>query len=246
MVIYKPLMNAFLKDVDRIVVTSPNYMETSEVLKKFENKIKIIPIGLDKKSYPKLKIERISYWKNLFGARFFLFVGVLRYYKGIHVLLEASKDSEIPVVIVGNGPLREKFENYAKQLGLKNVYFVGAISDEDKVALINLCYGIVFPSHLRSEAFGISLLEGAMYGKPMISCEIGTGTSFINKHNITGLVIPPENPEALKKAMYDLWQNPLIAKQMGINAEEHFLKNFTSEEMIKKYSLIYNDLYNKI
>ena len=245
MVLYKPLMNAFLNDVDRIIVTSPNYLESSEVLKKFENKTTIIPIGIAKSSYPLPNLERISYWKNLFRSDFFLFIGVLRYYKGIHVLLEASVDTEIPVVIVGNGPLREKLECEAKRLGLKNVYFVGAIPDEDKVALLYLCFGIVFPSHLRSEAFGISLLEGAMYGKPMISCEIGTGTSFINKNNITGLVIPPDNSVALKNAMFELWSNPLSAKQLGMNAEEHFNRNFTSDEMNENYSKIYHTLYRK-
>ena len=70
------------------------------------------------------------------------------------------------------------------------VAVLGALDDADKVALLTLCYAVAFPSHLRSEAFGISLLEGAMYGKPMISSEIGTGTSYINIDGETGLVVP--------------------------------------------------------
>ena len=75
---------------------------------------------------------------------------------------------------------------------------MGYLLEDDKVALINLCYAVVFPSHLRSEAFGISLLEGAMYGKPLISSEIGTGTSHINIDGETGLVVPPNDPVALQ------------------------------------------------
>ena len=61
------------------------------------------------------------------------------------------------------------------------------------MALLALSYAILFPSHLRSEAFGISLLEGAMFGKPLISSEIGTGTTYINIDGKTGVVVPPSD-----------------------------------------------------
>ena len=232
-------MNVFLASVNEIVATSPNYLISSEVLQRYKDKLSIIPIGLDKTSYPMPDLERIEYWKNRFGLRFFLFVGVLRYYKGLHVLLDANKGADIPVVIVGDGPLKESLQAATIQLGLRNTHFLGAISNEDKAALLLLCYGVVFPSHLRSEAFGISLLEGAMFGKPMISCEIGTGTSFINIQNLTGLVIPPNNPEALRKAMLDLWNNPKLSAVMGINAKDRFQTYFTSDKMAHRYSDIY-------
>jgi len=106
-----------------------------------------------------------------------------------------------------------------EETGLSNIHFLGFLPDEDKVALLTLCYAVLFPSHLRSEAFGISLLEGAMYGKPLISSEIGTGTSFINIANETGFVVPPSDPLALRQAMQTLWQNPEMASEMGRKAE---------------------------
>lgn len=237
--LYHPLMNAFLNSVNEIVVTSPNYLRTSNVLQRYKDKSTIIPIGLDKSSYPSPDLTRNEYWKDRFGTRFFLFIGVLRYYKGINIMLQANAGSDFPVVIVGDGPLKESLQEEANQLGLRNTYFLGAISEKDKVALLSLCYGIVFPSNLRSEAFGISLLEGAMFGKPMISCEIGTGTSYINLHNLTGLVVQPNNPDALRKAMIDLWCNPELAAEMGKNAEDRFKRYFTSSQMVQKYSDIY-------
>ncbi|MBD3705003.1 glycosyltransferase [Klebsiella pneumoniae] len=51
----------------------------------------------------------------------------------------------------------------AQQRGLSNVVFTGMLNDEDKYILFQLCRGVVFPSHLRSEAFGITLLEGARF-----------------------------------------------------------------------------------
>lgn len=122
------------------------------------------------------------------------------------------------------------------------MHFLGYQGDEDKVALLELSYAIVFPSHLRSEAFGISLLEGAMYGKPMISSEIGTGTSYINIHNETGLVVPPSQPEALREAMRTLWENPTRAQEMGIKAEARYKQLFTAEEMGRKWVELYEGL----
>jgi rhamnosyl/mannosyltransferase len=240
--LYRPLMRRFLNGADRIVAASPNYVHTSDVLKEYRDKTQIITYGLNKASYPQRDAERIAQWKAKLGERFFLFVGVMRYYKGLHILLDALKGVDYPVVIVGAGPLEKELHAQAQALGLRNLHFLGRLGDEDKVALLELSYAIVFPSHLRSEAFGISLLEGAMYGKPMISSEIGTGTSYINIHNETGLVVPPSNPEAFREAMRTLWDNPAQAREMGIRAEERYRQLFTSEEMGRKWLQLYEAL----
>nr|BFE92823.1 hypothetical protein GCM10020185_33590 [Pseudomonas brassicacearum subsp. brassicacearum] len=133
----------------------------------------------------------------------------MRYYKGLHILLDALKGVDYPVVIVGAGPLeKNNCMPRRRHWACATCISSDAWGDEDKVALLELSYAIVFPSHLRSEAFGISLLEGAMFGKPMISSEIGTGTSYINVHEETGLVVPPSNPEAFREAMRTLWEKP--------------------------------------
>ena len=240
--IYRPLQERFLSSVDKIVATSPNYYSSSRVLHKFAHKVSIIPIGLDKASYPEPSTEKIKYWHQRFGSKFFLFVGVLRYYKGLHTLLEASENVEFPVVIVGVGPLEQSLKRHAKKLSLSQVHFLGYLSNEDKVALLTLCYGLVFPSHLRTEAFGIALLEGAMFGKPMISSEIGTGTTLINIAGETGLVVPPADPHALKQAMIYLWQHPDEALAMGKRAEIQYQTYFTADRMVKSYIDIYHEL----
>jgi rhamnosyl/mannosyltransferase len=145
-------------------------------------------------------------------------------------------------VIVGAGPIERELKKQADTLGVRNVHFLGAVSEEDKVALISLSYGIVFPSHLRSEAFGIALLEGAMYGKPMISSEIGTGTTFVNIAGETGIVVPPSDSFALRTAMQYLWDHPIEAARMGKNAEARYFKYFTADNMVKSYVNLYQSL----
>lgn len=240
--LYRPLKQKFLASVDKIVATSPNYFETSPVLMRYRHKTDVIAIGLDKSTYPAPAPHLLKNGHQQLGERFFLFVGVLRYYKGLHILLEAIQGLDYPVVIVGAGPVEMELKAHAEQLGLRQVRFLGVVSDEDKVALITLCYAVVFPSHLRSEAFGISLLEGAMFGKAMISSEIGTGTSYINIHQETGLVIPPGDSSALRAAMSFFWNNPERVAEMGLNAEKRYWNFFTAEQM----AICYTDVYKKL
>jgi glycosyltransferase involved in cell wall biosynthesis len=240
--IYRPLKLKFLSSVDRIVATSPNYLATSNVLKQFKDKVSVIPIGMNKATYPQPAPDRLQYWREKIGPKFFLFVGVIRYYKGLHILLEAAQGTNYPILIVGAGPIEKELKIQATRLGLQNIHFLGQLSEEDKVALLTLCYGVVFPSHLRSEAFGISLLEGAMFGKPMISSEIGTGTSYININGETGLVVPASDPIAFRQAMRFLWENPIVASEMGDRAEQRYLKLFTADQMAASYVDLYKEL----
>ena len=156
--------------------------------------------------------------------------------------MEAARNSDYPIGRVGAGPIEKKLKEQAAKLKLNNIHFVGHQSEEDKVALLQLCYAVLFPSHLRSEAFGVSLLEGAMYGKPLISSEFGTATTFVNIDKVTGLVVPPSDSSALRTAMDYLWNNPDMAVDMGKKAEARYWKLFTSEQMAKSYVALYRKL----
>ena len=242
--LYRPLMNRFLADVTHIVATSSNYLETSQILADFKAKASVIPIGLDRHAYPTAGAGNGADWRQRFGPRFFLFVGVLRYYKGLHILLQAAQDTSYPIVIVGAGPTEGELKAQAAQMGLTNVHFLGYVVEAEKAALLAASYCVVFPSHLRSEAFGVSLLEGAMFGKPMISSEIGTGTTFVNIAGDTGLVVPPSDPVALRQAMRQLWDSPDHAAEMGKKAFARYLSHFTAARMCQAYADLYQRLLN--
>jgi rhamnosyl/mannosyltransferase len=243
--LYSPLMHAFLGRVDRIVATSPNYVRTSPVLQRHRERVEVIPIGLDVGSYPSPPAARVSELEREHGRRFFLFVGMLRYYKGIHVLLDAVRHTDIPVVIAGGGPLEASLRAQARSPGLSNVRFLGEVSEQDKCALLSLCRAVVQPSHLRSEAFGISLLEGAMFGKPMICCEIGTGTTFINIHGQTGLAVEPADPLSLREAMRRLLDDDAAVERYGAQAAERFRSHFTATRMAASYNALYRRVVDR-
>lgn len=240
--LYRPLMMRFLHSVDRILVASPNYQRSSPVLRHYGSKVEVIPYGLDRTAHPNCSPEKLAYWRQRVGPKFFLFVGVLRYYKGLTSALDALQGTDFPLVIVGSGPQEAELRSQAERLRLRHVQFLGRLDDEDKACLLQLCHAMVFPSHLRSEAFGISLLEAAMYRKPMISCEIGTGTTFANLADVTGLTVPPANPLALREAMTRLWNNSEEANQFGANAAARFEQLFTAERMCAETVRVYQQV----
>lgn len=239
---YRPLMHHFLRGVDHIVATSPNYLDTSDVLRRFRSKTSVIPIGLDPADYPEPDAQTRAKWRRILPERFFVFVGVLRYYKGLHVLLDAAHQTGLPVVIIGDGPLREAVSMQRAARNLGNIHFFGALPDKDKIAILDLSRALLFPSHLRSEAFGLSLVEASMRGKPMISCENGTGASYVNQHGTTGLVVPPNDAAAFASGMTTLAGDDDLVTTLGANARQRYLDNFTAEPMCAAYARLYQQL----
>ena len=237
--LYRPLQRRFLASMDAVVASSPNYVRSSRVLSELKGKVVVIPNGLDASCYPEVTTEVVGRVKERYGEDFFLFVGVLRYYKGLRFLLEAARNQPFRVVIAGRGPLASRLHRQATALGLDNVEFTGYVDDGTKLALLQSCRAVVFPSHQRSEAFGMTLLEGAMLGKPLICAEIGTGTTYINQHMETGLVVRPANPEDLRQAMNRLMADDHLCRRLGQGARKRYEQLFTGRVMGKRFVKLY-------
>lgn len=240
--LYRPLMARFLAGVNAVVATSPGYIATSAVLQTLAKPVQLVPNGLDESTLLPVPSERLAHWRQRCGEGFFLFVGVLRYYKGLHTLVEAARGFAGQIVLAGEGPEQASLAAQIKALGLTNIKLLGHVDDADKRALLQLARAFVFPSHLRSEAFGMSLVEAAMLGKPMLSCEIGTGTSYVNEHGVTGIVVPPEDPAALRAAMHQLLHDLAAAARMGVAARQRYTRLFTGAHMAQAYHQIYQAL----
>lgn len=238
--LYAPLRRQLLGAAASVVASSPNYAQSSAVLRDYQNKLTSIPHCLE--DVPPVDAGLCERWATKLGQNFFLFVGVLRYYKGLDFLLQAAQQVSTPIVIVGDGPEGQRLRSAAKASGLTHVHFLGALDDVDKNALMTLCRAVVFPSHLRSEAFGITLLEGARQGKPLICCEISTGTTWVNRHNETGLVVPPANADALASAMNHLAADDALCQRLGAGARQRWEQHFRPAVVGAAYRQLYDDL----
>jgi rhamnosyl/mannosyltransferase len=240
--LYWPIERAFLRSMDRIIATSENYLASSSTLNRYNRKVEVIPIGIEPFPFSNIAEDVVRNWQECLPPKFFIFIGVLRYYKGLHLLIDALAGWDAPTVIIGAGPIERRLKRQARIQGLRNLRFLGALSDQDKMAILRLSYAMVFPSHLRSEAFGISLLEGAMAGKPLISSEISTGTSYININDETGIVVKAGSSPDLRFAMERLWNDDKLSREMGTKGMERFASFFTSARMGEAYINLYRRL----
>ena len=140
---YAPLRRVFFNSVDVIVATSPNYRATSRTLQRYLERTEVIPLGISDAATTAPVPDALEHWRARVGERFFLFVGVLRYYKGLHLLLDAARGTGIPIVIAGSGPTESSLRKQAQSLAADNIHIVGHVSEADKVALFSLCCGVV-------------------------------------------------------------------------------------------------------
>ena len=247
---YAPLRTHMLNSMDAIVATSPVYADSSPVLKKYlgSPKLKMIPLGIvENQEADNDPISEEAYLKklNLHQKPYLLFLGVLRYYKGLHTLVQAAKSIESTIVIAGAGPEELSLKKQVSEMGISNIIFTGEVTEDQKNTLLKRCYALVLPSHLRSEAFGMVLIEASMHSKPMISCEIKSGTSYANHHNQTGYVVAPENPSQLAQAVNALFSNVQQARTFGENARKRYEELFSGPALGKAYSSLYKEILNK-
>lgn len=245
--LYSPLMWKTLHDMQAIVANAPAYAQTSPVLSNpaLRDRVRVIPLGIDERSCPQRGDDAIMGRLHLAEEEpFFLFVGVLRYYKGLHSLVQAAGSVGAKIVIAGSGPEERSLRSLVASTGARNVIFAGQVSDDEKVALIRRCRALVLPSHLRSEAYGMVLVEASMFGRPMISCELGTGTSFVNTNGETGFVVEPGCADALAAAMNRLIADDGLATRMGVAARARYELLFSGEALGREYAALYREVAN--
>ena len=244
--IYAPLMRRFLRSVDRIVATSEPYRRGSALLGEFAPAVSVIPIGMDVARVARAQPARLKAWRSQVGEGFFFFVGVLRYYKGLEVLLHAVAGTGLRVVIAGDGPEGPRLRALAEQLGAGNVRFAGRIADADKWALLELSRAMVFPSNVRSEAYGVALLEAMACARPVISVDIDSGMNFVNVPGETGLWVAPDDPAALRDAMLQLEGDDVLCERLGLAGRQRVATTLSSRRMIDAYQSLYCELLGEV
>jgi len=231
----KPLTIHVLKKADKIIVSNENILKNSPYLKKFQKKCEVIHFGVDIEKFQKevdqREIERI---KEKYG-KFVLFVGRLNYYKGLEYLVAAMEKIEASLVIIGEGPFRKKAEKKARELKIEDkIFFLSALKDQCLISFYKASMLLALPSVFKSEAFGIVLIEAMACAKPVISTELGTGTSLVNKDGITGFVVPPKDSKSLAIAIKKIIDDDGKMAELGRNAFNRVKKDFSLKKMIRK------------
>ena len=90
------------------------------------------------------------------------------------------------------------------------------------------------------EAFGLCLLEAGVHGLPVVATRVG-GVPEVVEDGVTGLLVPPRDPEALAQAILRLADDPLLRRHMGEAARRRVCERFSVERMSAAYKRIYNN-----
>ena len=154
------------------------------------------------------------------------------YYKGFEYLLDAAKylDDKYIILLGGQGELTPRLQEKIKQHNLdEKVKLLGKISAEELPAYFSAADVFCLPSVERSEAYGVVQLEAMACGTPVISTNIkGSGVSWVNKHGITGIVVPVKDSKALADSFNYLYEHPINRNQV----QEFFIQHYTRSKMV--------------
>lgn len=139
------------------------------------------------------------------------------------------------VLLVGDGPERDRLEHLTDELGLRDqVCFTGFI--EQPAALLGLMDVFLLPSF--TEGTSMTLLESMSLGLPAVVTNVG-GNPEIVEHEKTGLVIPVDDGPELSIALRSLLQDPTRQKHLGSAARQRFEQQFAANVMAECYARLY-------
>jgi glycosyltransferase involved in cell wall biosynthesis len=248
----KRLMPGMIRAADRVIVTSQDYAENSNIaylIKENPKKFIEIPLGTETEIfYPQPRDEELI---KKYGIKpqekTVLFVAALdreHYFKGLNSLLEAVAKIKTPIklLVVGRGELKTNYEEQAQKLGIRDkVYFVGYISGPDLPKYYNLCDLFVMPSVDKSEAFGLVYVEAMACGRPVIATNL-PGLRTVVDDNQTGYLVRPRDIDDLVIKMQKILSNDKLASDFGQNGFKKVQDKYTWPKIVKQIDLVYKSI----
>ena len=214
--------NILLKRADAVVVSSGSYYG---VVRGCSRKY-VVPWGVDFDKFSGIRVPHEGY--NL------LFVGQMRPYKGVKVLLQAVKDIDAQLSVVGDGPDRARYEKYAQKLKVRNVRFYGAVSDDTLRRMYLTSDVLALPSISLNEAFGLVTLEAAAAGCAVIASDLPGLRDLVKEF---GLLVKPNNPQKLREALLSLRDE--VAREKYVTEGRRVAKEYNWSKVAKEYAKIY-------
>tara|TARA_E500000178_G_scaffold215094_1_gene212430 strand:+ start:3601 stop:4809 length:1209 start_codon:yes stop_codon:yes gene_type:complete len=251
-----PFMNFFISLVNnRISKIISSVITVSEATKKTlffksnlldNDKIDTVIIHHGVSSEPiKNKDDSINKSKNILEAGI---ISRIEEYKGHRDLINAinklPKDylEKIRINIIGDGELKEmeSLRLLVKSYGLNNVIFKGYV-DKPITEIINEL-DLVLSLTRSFEGFGLSLLEGASQGIPIIATDVGAVTEFLDRN--FSLIIKPSSPEEIKERLIDFIENKEKWSEKAKVYKDIILSNFNEDKMAEQYINHFNQKLN--
>ena len=240
---YIPLQEWLIKRAEKIVGTTPIYLQNSPYLASAQEKTVCVPIGIDPIVCDNNKVRN---FRSLYPGKKIVFaLGRLVPYKGFDCLIDAAGmlPDDYVVLIGGVGPLEADLQEQIQRRHLeKKVRLLGYIRSEDIPEMFGACSVFVMSSKMKTEAFGIVQIEAMSCARPVVATTIpGSGVSWVNENGFSGLNVPPQNPRSLANAVQVICSKPETYDRFSDGALERYATCFTSDIMIDRTIQLYEE-----
>jgi glycosyltransferase involved in cell wall biosynthesis len=213
--------------------------------KKYTNKhIEVTPFGVDLTKFKPLEkrekdVVTIGTVKALSDK-----YGIADLIKAFAIVHKDYPNTNL--VIVGDGPQRQEYEELAERLGISGVTtFTGRVPNTDVPTYINEMDIFAVPSTEDSESFGVAAVEAMACGVPVVVSDVG-GLPEVVKDGITGFVVPKESPEKLAEAFETLLRDPQLRAKMGENGVLHVKEHYNWTENAMRMLRLYKQTLNEV
>lgn len=251
-----PLYDSLLKSqvcrmARKLTISTPVYLEKSSFLRKFKDKVVVIPHGVDHdRFYPDARMGERFKGECGFSrrTRIITFVGRLTPYKGLPTLLKAfshvlRKIKNVVLVLVGEGIEEKRLRTLAFDLKIYDkVVFAGVVDDESLANYYRMSDVFVLPSRSDAESFGLSVLEAMACGIPAVATDVG-GVSYVVGDG--GILVGPNSPLEMAEALEQVLSDQGLRRELSGKASKESFR-FNWDLMVKKMEKLYVELLNNI
>ena len=225
--VYNWMHARLLRAASHVIVSTPSYRE--RMLVSGARRVAVVPFGIDEAAdvAPRPAGRR--------GRLTVAFVGQLRPYKGVDVLLRAATAlPDVAFEIIGTGHREPALRRMAGELRLQNVTFHGAVDDATRNAILGRAHVIALPSRTRAEAFGIVLLEGMRAGCVPVASDL---PGVRDVAGTSGLLVRPGHVRSLVQALCHLRDDANEWERRSVLSRE-VASTYRWREHVLKYNLI--------
>ena len=168
--------------------------------------------------------------------RYVVFYGRIGEEKGIRILMKSWADLDIPLVVMGGGPLEEEFKSWAKTK--LNVFFLGYTEHSKCLSIVKGAEFVVFPS-IWYEGCSMVEIEAMSLGKALIATDLGfSQEAILDKYN--GVKFKLGDIDEFKQKITFLWNNREQSAMMGLNARKEYEIKYKPEKSYSQLNTIYN------
>lgn len=239
---------------DHVITISKEFKKRQLYLGKLSGNVDVVYNWIDVQTLKPIPREKNIMFQryNLNPDNFYVtYCGNLGIPQNVEILVDAARElqhiTNLKFLIFGNGVRKENIENYIKSSQVKNIQLLPLqpLNEADHVYSVGEVGVVIGRSGTAKNGFPSKTWSIMAAGQAIVSCfDTNSELSYFVRESNSGISVPPDNSEALKNAILDLYNNPLKAKEYGENARNYVTSNFSRSISTEKIIKIAKDLIN--